>query len=44
MFEPMYGNVYTVFDYINMVFGSFGALLQNLLGGLGSLLGGLLPF
>ncbi len=44
MFTPMYGNVFTVFDYIALLIGGAGNLFQGLLGGLGSLLGGILPF
>lgn len=34
MFEPKWGNVFTVFDYIRLLFGGLGSGLQSFFGGL----------
>lgn len=43
MFTPMYGNVFTVFDYILMLLTNLGTTLQGLLSTLGGLVTGFLP-
>ena len=43
MFTPMYGNVFTVFDFIALTFGNIGNLLQGLISGVSGLLGNFLP-